>query len=106
MIELPHYDGLTTENLLNIRDEYPQLNEYFPEERDLPKIPRGWLANVIYTIVGDQFNKWVQEKIRERNDRVASKNDLMIELDPAIARAFEASTMISSKYTDLLSLLT
>ena len=60
---------------------------------------------MIYTIVGDQFNQWVQEKIRERNDRVASKHDLMIELDPAIARAFEASTMISSTYTELLSFL-
>ena len=56
MIDLPHYDGLTTENLLNIRADSPQLNEYFPEERDLPKISRAWLANVIYTIVGDRFN--------------------------------------------------
>ena len=97
---------MTTENLLNIRGDYPQLSEYFPEERDLPKIPRAWLANVIYTIVGDQFNQWVQERIRERNDRVASNHDLMIELDPAIARAFEASTMISSKYPDLFPSLT
>ena len=59
-----------------------------------------------YTIVGDPFNEWVQEKIRERNDRVASKNDLMIELDPAIMKAFEASTMISSKYNELFSFLT
>ena len=106
VIDLPHYNGLTTENLLNIRGDYPQLSEYFPEERDLPKIPRAWLANVIYTIVGDQFNQWVQERIRERNDRVASQHDLMIELDPAIARAFEASTMISSKYSKLIPSLT
>ena len=106
MIELPHYEGLTTENLLSIRADFPQINDYLPEERDLPKIPRAWLANVTYTIVGDQFNEWVQEKIRERNDRVASKNDLMIELDPAIARAFQASTMISSKFTELLFILT
>ena len=56
MIDLPHYDGLTTENLLSIRGDHPELNDYFPEERDLPKIPRAWLANVIYTIVGDRFN--------------------------------------------------
>ena len=56
MIELPHYEGLTTANLLAIRDSYPQLNEYFPDERDLPKVPRAWLANVTYTVVGDEFN--------------------------------------------------
>ena len=59
-----------------------------PEERDLPKLPRSWLANLIYTVVGDEFREWVAEKIRERNDKIASKNDLMIELDPAIAKAF------------------
>ena len=48
----------------------------------MPKLPRYWLANVIYTVVGEQFRLWVGEKIRERNDKVASKNDLMIELDP------------------------
>ena len=53
MIELPHYEGLTTENLLSIRADFPQLNDYLPEERDLPKLPRAWIANVIYTIVGD-----------------------------------------------------
>ena len=35
--------------------------------------------------------------IRERNSRVASKNDLIIELDPEIAKAFKSSLNISSK---------
>ena len=52
--------------------------------------------NVILTIVGDDFKALVAEKIRERNEKVAVKNDLMVEMDPEIAEAFNRSTMIST----------
>ena len=52
---------------------------------------------MIYTLVGDPFREWVSKTIKKRNDTVASKNDLMIELDPAIAKAFQRSINISSK---------
>ena len=68
-----------------------------PDERDIRKLPRQWIANVIYTLVGDPFREWVSKTIKKRNDTVASKNDLMIELDPAIAKAFQRSINISSK---------
>ena len=48
--------------------------------------------------MGDEFREWVAGKIRERNDKLAEKHDLMIDMDPAIARAFQNSSMISSKY--------
>ena len=54
--------------------------------------------NLIYTIVGDDFKRWVAEKVRNRNDKIASKYDLMLDLDPAIAKAFLASSMVSSKF--------
>ena len=34
----------------------------------------------------------------DRNQGVAAKQDCMIHMDPEIAKAFEASTAISSKY--------
>ena len=54
--------------------------------------------NLIYTLVGDDFKRWVAEKVRARNDKIASKHDLMLDMDPAIAKAFLASSMVSSKY--------
>ena len=59
--------------------------------------------NLIYTIVGDDFKNWVAEKVRTRNDKIASKYDLMLDLDPSIAKAFYASTMVSSKYYHISS---
>ena len=52
---------------------------------------------MIYTLIGDDFRKWVAQVIKDRNSRVAAKNDLIIELDPEIAKAFRSSLNISSK---------
>ena len=54
---------------------------------------------MIYSLAGDDFRVWVSQQVKDRNDRVAEKRDLMIELDPDIAAAFGDSANISSKFT-------
>ena len=68
-----------------------------PDDQDIQRLPRQWIVNVIFTIVGDDFRRWVLEHIKHRNDHLAEKHDLMIELDPEIAAAFGNSLNISSK---------
>ena len=68
-----------------------------PDERDIPKLPRQWIINVIYSIVGDDLREWVSQQIKSRNEKLAEKQDLMIDLDPDIAAAFGSSLNISSK---------
>ena len=60
------------------------------------KVPRQWLINVVYTIVGEPFHEWVKECIQKRNDDLAAKQDLLLDLDPDIAKAFHASVNIST----------
>ena len=97
-INVPYYEGLTIEKLLEARNHFPRLVDYLPDERDISRLPRQWIVNLIYTLVGDNFKKWVAEKVRTRNDKIASKYDLMLDLEPSIAKAFLASSMVSSKY--------
>ena len=68
----------------------------------MQRLPRQWIINVIYALVGDPFRLWVSQQVKERNDHVAEQNDLMIELDPQIAAAFKGSLNISSKSIVLL----
>ena len=37
----------------------PQLMTYLPDEKELHLLPRQWLANVIYTRIGEPFKAWV-----------------------------------------------
>ena len=75
----------------------PELLKYFPDQRDIHKLPRSYCLNVFYTLVGKNFYDFVQEKISERNENLAKDQDLMIAMDPEVAKAFQNSTMISSK---------
>ena len=91
------YKGLTIDNILAEGRRSPEVNNYLPDEKDLHRLPRQWLANVIYTLVGEEFQNWVTECIRNRNDHIAEKQNLIVELDPVIAAAFNNSLNISSK---------
>ena len=61
------------------------------------KVPRQWLINVAYTLVGNAFAAWVSTEIANRNEELAKKQKLLIDMDPEIAAAFHKSVNISSK---------
>ena len=68
-----------------------------PIQRELHKISREWIYNVVATILGETFTDWVKDLIDDRNEDIRDKRKLDIELDPDVAEAFRASTAVSSK---------
>jgi len=50
---------------------------------------------MIYTIVGDNFRIWVADRIQERNEKLQVEKDLLIQMDPEVAKVFMASSDIS-----------
>lgn len=75
----------------------PELMYYLPDSKEISQLPRQWLANVIYTVFGQQFAQWIEEKILERNKKLEVKQNLLINMDPSVAAAFEASKQVSGK---------
>jgi len=57
-------------------------------ESEIDKLPRWYIANAIYTLVGPVFKEWVDGVIEERNQKIAKEQDLMIEMDPDVFKAF------------------
>ena len=43
-------------------------------EREILRLPREYIANVIYTLVGEKFKEWVTARIEARNSYLAEKN--------------------------------
>ena len=77
----------------------------FPTEaREIDKLPRQYITNVIYTLVGKPFALWVDQRVEDRHRKIAEDRDLNIELDPEIASIFQASNAVSGKC--LVGLLT
>ena len=102
---MPQYENLNIPKILAKAKETPRVADYLMDDRDMHRVPRQWLVNVAYTLIGDPFNTWVTEQIAQRNHEIAQKQKLLIDMDPAIALAFNNSVNISSKYIicDLLA---
>ena len=63
-IQVPHFDGLTFDTMIVNAKKHPGFSNFLPSEpREVEKLPRAYLANLIYTIVGEPFKQWVRERM-------------------------------------------
>ena len=83
------------ETMLDFAQLHPQVLEHLPIAKEIKKLSRAYLGNVIYTIVGKPFKDWVDGKIKERHAKVKEQQDMLVSLDPDIARIFAESTAVS-----------
>jgi hypothetical protein len=74
---------------------YQIVNDSLPPIREIRKMPRSYVCNVIFTCLGDKFQSWVDQRCKERNDNIAVDKDLNIQLDENVAKAFHNSNAIS-----------
>ena len=51
-----------------------------------------YIANVIYTLVGDDFQEWIKVRVNAKREKRARESNLNIQMDPEIARIFQEST--------------
>ena len=75
-----------------------RLMNYLPDKRDIKRLPRYFIVNIIFTVVGQPIKDFVSKGVVERNNQIAENRNLLIDLDPEIADAFKQSVNISSKY--------
>ena len=60
-------------------------------------LPRAYLANIIYTLVGEPFKQWVEQRVNNRHDQ-RRQDQSLIEMDSEIAAIFNRSNATSGKY--------
>ena len=98
-LSVPHYLGLSVSDCLIFLQNYPAFWECIPNEPlERRKLPKQWIVNVAWTVVGKPFGDWVKQQIETRNYNRAVEKDLLISMDPEIAEAYHNSTAVSSKY--------
>ena len=84
------YEGLGVREIRQFLDSnHPEVYQYLPEPNlELPKVPKQWLGNVCATLLEEKFTDWVKFQVEARHDKVSIKKDIMIQLDPEMARIF------------------
>ena len=94
---MPHFEGLKIETMLLYAEMHPNVMRALPSiQRERLKLPRSYIANLIYTIVGQPFKDWVENKVNERHEARREQADTIL-LDAEIADTFFASNAISGK---------
>jgi hypothetical protein len=84
-IIVPYYKGLSIERILDFAGKYVDVQNAFPDKKETLKFERAYIVNVIHTLIGDNFRQWVDDRVNERNMKVAIEGDQIIDLDPTIA---------------------
>lgn len=80
--------------------KFPGFTNFLPkEEREVDKLPRAYVSNLIFTIVGSRFKEWVEQKVQDRTNKIMQDQDMAIEMDPEVYKAFKASTNVSGKFS-------
>ena len=95
-INVPFYTGLSVERILDFAGKYVTVQNAFPEKKETLKFERAFICNVIHSLVGEDFQQWIDDRVNERNMKVAVEGNKTIELDPTIAAVFQNSTAIST----------
>ena len=101
-IAIPQYENLTIEKIAEFVAPYHTIHHYLPDEKEIPKVPKQWLANVCNSVLKDVFKGWVKDQVTARNKTLAIEKGMMIECDPEIAQFFHASTKVSGKLSTFL----
>ena len=104
-LSVPQYEGLGIKEFFSQAGKYDNTPQYFPDADDLRKLPRQWVINVTYTLVGKPFADWVHARMEARNQQLVEKHDMAILMDPEVLRIFNASTHVSSKCRSFVSKL-
>ena len=97
-IHVPYFDNLSVAKMLEWAKKHPEVFTALPQEKaEIESLHRTYIANVIYTVAGEDFQDWVDKKMKERTKRIAEERDLNIKMDPEIYEIFKKSTSISGK---------
>ena len=94
---MPQYDNLTLDHILDFGLGFPAVVKCLPPLREIRKMPRQYICNVIYTLVGEPFATWVSERCKDRNQRFQESKGLEVKLQTRVAEALAASTAVNRK---------
>ena len=97
LIDIPQFDGLTIQTIFDFARGDQDVESALPPSNEIKKLSRAYLANVIYTIMGQNFQNWVDAQVKIRNEKIALEGNNVIAMDPKIAAIFNQSTAISGK---------
>ena len=114
---VPYYPTLSIEKILQFAWQFERVRGFLPASRDIPMLPRQvsflvynicappsdlvfcvvqWIINVCYCVIGNPFSDFIRERVNERNESLAERRDLNVEIDAEFLDVIRASSAVST----------
>ncbi len=61
VIDVPQFEGLAIKDIFGFASNSVEVEMALPPAKEIGKLCRGYLANVVYTVMGEPFRQWVQQ---------------------------------------------
>ena len=94
---VPAYESLTLAKIWAFLGQFAEVQEYYPDHRDRSYLPKAWVCDIAATVVGNPFEKWVDEQIQDRNIAVKKDQGVEVMMDRKVYEPFQNSTHVSRK---------
>jgi hypothetical protein len=87
---VPQIEGLSIEDMLDLAKTSANALKHLPDERDWDSLNRKWLADILYTVEKGKFERAIRDAVKARKERLEEKNNLLVEMRPEFAQAFQS----------------
>ena len=100
MAAVPQIEGLTVEDMLELAKASPNALRHIPDERDWDSLSRKWLADILFTVEKQKFERMIKDAVKARKERLEDKHNLNVEMRPEFAQALQNCMSFSRKSND------
>ncbi len=83
--------------MLELAQKSPNTMKHLPDKRDWDHMDRKWLSDILNTVDRAKFEKMIKDAAKERKTRLEEKRNLVVEMRPEFAQAFQSCMNFSSK---------
>ena len=87
------------EDMLDLAKTSQNALRHIPDERDWDGLNRKWLADILYTVERAKFEKTIKDAVKARKDRLEDKNNMLVDMRPEFAQAFQNSMSFSRNFS-------
>jgi hypothetical protein len=95
---VPQIEDLTVKDILGLCQGNQRVLKHIPDERYWVHIDRKWLCDVIFSLDRNNFQTFINLALKKRKDKLEQSRDLLVDMRPEFALAFNNCLNFSSKY--------
>ena len=94
--QIPNVKGLEVESILSFASEHADIQKYLPEYEYQKEPSREWIWNLVKTLVHNEFQSYVQDKLNKRESELIKNKNLKISATPEIVDIIKRSKAVST----------